>query len=225
MLKADAVGGMMKKQVNKVALMLWLGAVVVPPPALAGGLPPAPNGDLTYGYCPTPPGTDKADGVTELSFDGTQDGALANVTVKWSSANPDLDKAAQSCVSQWHFSPGTKRGQRWLGHHSLTIDWTTKGADRPYGKPHVPHVCWNFPEMAQIGGISGEVLIRFTISEEGDVTDPSIAKSSGNADLDKAALHCVASWTYRPILKGGKPTAVPFETKIVWHVTTPGHSQ
>lgn len=45
-----------------------------------------------------------------------------------------------------------------------------------------------YPRVLQRRRIEGQVLVEFTILKSGEITNVSIAKSSGNAMLDKAAL-------------------------------------
>ncbi|HEX4861081.1 MAG TPA: energy transducer TonB [Rhizomicrobium sp.] len=50
----------------------------------------------------------------------------------------------------------------------------------------------NYPGAALRAGIEGTTMLAFTVTEQGTVTDVSVTKSSGNADLDQAALRCIA---------------------------------
>lgn len=47
----------------------------------------------------------------------------------------------------------------------------------------------NYPNAARQRGEEGEVMVRFTVEDNGRVSAVSIDKSSGHADLDAAALH------------------------------------
>lgn len=51
-------------------------------------------------------------------------------------------------------------------------------------------------------GTEGEVVVKFTISEKGDVVNPVVA-STTNRLLDKATIDAVRSWKFVPTMKDG----------------------
>jgi TonB family protein len=53
----------------------------------------------------------RAAGVTRLSYRIATDGGVKDVVVTVPSGNPQLDKAALSCASEWHFFPATHDGK------------------------------------------------------------------------------------------------------------------
>ena len=63
-----------------------------------------------------------------------------------------------------------------------------------------------YPEMAKEQNIQGTVIVLITIGPSGNVVTASIAESSGNAALDKAALEAAQQSTFRPPLANGIPT-------------------
>jgi len=86
-----------------------------------------------------------------------------------------------------------------------------------------PHICSheNYPPDAVRGGEEGTARIEFHITESGVVANPVIAKSSGYADLDAAALACVARFRYIPAMKDGKPIDVSRFVTINWSLSGP----
>ena len=67
-----------------------------------------------------------------------------------------------------------------------------------------------YPEMARSNKIQGTVMLRATVSKEGNVTEVSVI--SGHPMLMGAALEAAKKWKYRPYQVGGKPVDV--ETTI-----------
>lgn len=59
--------------------------------------------------------------------------------------------------------------------------------------------------------------MRFVIGTDGNISQPSVDKSSGNADLDQAALACVTQWHYIAARQNGVPVAVPWVAKVIWN--------
>ena len=41
-------------------------------------------------------------------------------------------------------------------------------------------------------------IVKFLINENGEVTEPTISRSSGIADIDKKLIDAVARWKYKP---------------------------
>jgi TonB family protein len=51
-----------------------------------------------------------------------------------------------------------------------------------------------YPPSAVRRRITGEVLLKLTLSESGSVTSASVARSSGNRVLDEAAVSAARAW-------------------------------
>jgi len=79
-----------------------------------------------------------------------------------------------------------------------------------------PHICENYPPAAIRAGVDGEIGLAFTIGTDGTTSDVRVITSSGNADLDQAAVSCVATWLYRPAMQNGEPVAVPWKVNVVF---------
>lgn len=205
-----------------VAVLLLLAA-----PAVADGVPPATNGGLSDATCEYPASAlaDHAEGDTLLSYTGTSRGELSAITVTQSAGRADLDQAAIACVSHWHFDARSPVGKLYIGPSKLRIDW--KISREPNAKSEgirgvMAHNCDEFyPQAAAVIRATGSTRVRFKITERGRVRDQGIVISSGNADLDAAALKCVTHWRYIPAIKDNKPVEVPWEAIIKWEFKEP----
>jgi TonB family protein len=62
-----------------------------------------------------------------------------------------------------------------------------------------------YPESARDQGIEGSVTVEYTINTEGNVVGVKITSSSGNNDLDRAAVETVESRKYKPAVQAGIP--------------------
>ena len=58
----------------------------------------------------------------------------------------------------------------------------------------------------------------FVVASDGSVEDPSVVRSSGFPDLDRAATQGVRNWRYHPATQGGKPIPVRTEAEVKWAV-------
>lgn len=75
-----------------------------------------------------------------------------------------------------------------------------------------------YPPSLLKKGIGGKVLVACVVDDSGQVVSTSIKMSSGQPDLDKAAVNAVGKWKFKPGLKAGKPMKttciVPFNFEV-----------
>lgn len=63
-----------------------------------------------------------------------------------------------------------------------------------------------YPRRALRDGAQGTVLLQIRVDTDGRPLSVEISRSSGNRDLDRAALrHVEATWRFRPALVDGRP--------------------
>lgn len=81
----------------------------------------------------------------------------------------------------------------------------------------------SYPLKARKEGRQGEVDLVYRVTKDGLVTDVQIAKSSGHADLDKAAVSAVSKfkfipsqegWAYHPVIFALKGDSAPMPSKL-----------
>jgi TonB family protein len=181
--------------------------------------------------CPYPDTALRAglNGATFVSYRVTPDGRVIEVTAIGGSHNADLDSAAQQCMSQWRVAPDDKEAAATIGTHRAKIVWSVPApitADATVTRPAghfslgVPHDCtaWYPPEAVK-KKISGSVMVQFAVTTEGAVKDPQVVRSSGNDDLDGAALSCVLTWQYIPAKQNDQPVAATL--RAIVHFVTP----
>lgn len=58
--------------------------------------------------------------------------------------------------------------------------------------------------------------MQFLIGVDGTVQDTKVAKSSGNASLDQAAINALSKCRFKPAKVDGKPVEQWREVKYVW---------
>lgn len=78
------------------------------------------------------------------------------------------------------YGPGSGDGSGAIGPQALS-------------RPEPP-----YPESARRAGIEGTTLVGMTISTDGSVTSAWVESSSGNGELDSAAVNAVYSWRFVP---------------------------
>ncbi|MGH6873003.1 MAG: TonB family protein [Rhizomicrobium sp.] len=91
----------------------------------------------------------------------------------------------------------------------------------------LPHVCWQdmfYPLLEIRLGIQGSVDLSYVVTADGSTKDLAVAKTSGDDELDQAALSCVAAFRYRPAMKNGVAIDFPWKSRVIWKIsdtTTP----
>ena len=74
----------------------------------------------------------------------------------------------------------------------------------------------DYPFWSRLWGQEGTTDLSFLIHADGTVDNVNVAQSSGSDRLDDAAVDCVKKWHYRPAIKDGELTDVPWTTQVVW---------
>lgn len=77
------------------------------------------------------------------------------------------------------------------------------------------HTCQQYyPSLSQRLQEEGTVMLSFTISTDGSVSNPSVSKSSGIPRLDEAALSCVPHWRYKAATQDGQPVTTQWQAAV-----------
>jgi TonB family protein len=76
-----------------------------------------------------------------------------------------------------------------------------------------------YPPAAIRLGIEGDTALTFRIAVDGTTKDVVVEHSSGNADLDYAAVAGAQCWRYKPAMKDGKPVEVTWHAVVRWRLT------
>jgi TonB family protein len=100
-----------------------------------------------------------------------------------------------------------------------TPETTTATAIHSIGRPHVCNSY--YPPAAVRAGAEGTVLLGFIVTAKGGVSDIKILTSSGNKDLDDAAVNCASHWLYKPATKDAVPVDTPWKANVVWKFALP----
>ena len=75
-----------------------------------------------------------------------------------------------------------------------------------------------YPPAAARAGIQGTVVLVIDVDASGNVTNVAVEKSSGNGDLDRAAMDSARRWRFKSAIANGQPAAgrirVPVDFKM-----------
>ena len=178
-------------------------------------------------------------GRVTLTFTVTETGKVTDVKVL-RGVHEDLDKEALRVVSSSpDWTPGTENRKPVPVTFTFPVIFQTRKSDTeavPFqladikpgfnGGDANEFSKWvnenlNYPENCRKEGISGRVVLSFTVTETGKVTDAKVLRGV-HEGLDKEALRVVSSspdWT--PGMKDGKPVAVTYTFPIIFQTRKP----
>jgi protein TonB len=71
----------------------------------------------------------------------------------------------------------------------------------------------DYPDELRRDGVSGLVMVKCTIDEQGNVVEPMVEKSS-NAAFEKPALVAIKKWKFKPAKQDGAPVAIKVSIPI-----------
>lgn len=77
-----------------------------------------------------------------------------------------------------------------------------------------------YPEAAKVYGIGGVAQVYFIVSVNGSISDVSISRTSGNADLDNEAIRVIrkCSGRFNPAKLNGKAVKAPCSIPITFEI-------
>lgn len=78
-----------------------------------------------------------------------------------------------------------------------------------------------YPEAARAEGREGTTLLKVTVLPTGQVGEAMTERSSGHADLDRAALEAVMKWTFVPARRGENPVTASVRIPVTFTLDRP----
>jgi TonB family protein len=170
-------------------------------------------------------------------------GAVRKTSLDTSSGNRFLDAAAVQATRTWTFHPKRVEGQPQAGEAIVPVVFVDPcpmelAVEDPRVRTVLPPPGWDpkaspqgwapyedtrgrsahpvaTPKAALKACVGGVATLRVRVAANGVAADVALATSSGNADLDRAALDAARDWLYRPGKRGdlivGGDVLVPVE--------------
>lgn len=156
-----------------------------------------------------------ASGTAVIIIDVDADGRFIDAVVEKSSRNAHLDRAALEASSRWNYSPASdEQGRKVADKIRIPVDfeahescWTQLMPDTP-ARPEPSSVERSpprWPAIVDENGLSGEVVLLVLLEEDGWKHAVRVETTSGDPDIDYAAVNAAENWQYKPALLDGKP--------------------
>jgi protein TonB len=73
-----------------------------------------------------------------------------------------------------------------------------------------------YPRSSLVNEETGTVSLSFVISENGNVVESKVVKSSGFKNLDRAAESAFSKCKFKPVVKNGTAVQAPRQFDFVW---------
>jgi TonB family protein len=114
--------------------------------------------------------------------------------------------------------PPSKSSNSSNNQHKAVGQGAGKGRGAAKIAGELPHLIAStppvYPYAARRANISGTATVRVAVSAAGRVLDCKLQSSTGNADLDAAALRSVKSWRFTPAVRDGVEVLVRVNFKL-----------
>jgi TonB family protein len=136
-----------------------------------------------------------------------QGGSVTRATISKSSGDSTLDDAARIAMLKWRMNPAAIKPEYLTKGYEQRIDFRQEAPvaaryrdRRGYFSTFQRAKIWTvapFPEYPfheRLLRTEGVAMVRIEVGADGQATSVAIVKSSGNANLDKAALAAVRLW-------------------------------
>jgi TonB family protein len=166
----------------------------------------------------------RREGISELLFNVTEQGAVSGVIVAASSGTLDLDLTAAACATKWKYLPATRNGEPVVGAVEAHVTWSLGSGEPPGTTPKIKLPAENCiltydgpPNRAKK---PGPTIVRYQLAK-GAVTATAIERSSGSAAMDTHAARCVATWHFEPVLPNGSPATGHYAAVFDWQQKPP----
>jgi protein TonB len=128
-----------------------------------------------------------------------------------------------TALPAWAQSPDNQRPGETASESAMPVIWGLINSGKAL--PHAvgtTHVCGDFyPKDGPSPRPKAGPLVGFHIDTVGKLSNIAIARSSGNAAIDQAALACVATWKYSPAGDPRHPIEVDWQNNIAWTAAGP----
>jgi protein TonB len=98
---------------------------------------------------------------------------------------------------------------------ALALTFVAPASAESKPEPPVPvrTVPPEYPQELRRDGVSGLVMVKCTIDEQGNVVDPQVEKSS-NPAFEKPAVDALKKWKFKPAKQDGTPVAIKVSIPI-----------
>jgi TonB family protein len=186
-------------------------------------------------YRTAPAASGEQDGTVTTDFRIAADGSVQDAAIVRSSGNPTVDAATLTCVGLWRYKPAMRDGKPvdspWQANSRWSAPPPRAAVPAQAATPSLPRYdtapypigwrsCATFYPSSATAGPDGPTILSVLISRKGTVESATVAKSSGNAEFDAAAVACNATWIYKPATRGWSSVEAMHNEDVRWDTSS-----
>ena len=131
-------------------------------------------------------------------------------------SNQELETTTQTTSNASTSNQQTTANQTSSGppsQGSSEVFQTAEQMPQPVGGIQAIQQSVEYPQQCRDAGVQGRVIVRFVVSEGGQVQDPNVVRGIG-AGCDQAAVRAVEQTEFEPGQQGGRPVNVRMTVPI-----------
>ena len=76
----------------------------------------------------------------------------------------------------------------------------------------------HYPDIARENNITGRVVVKFVVNEDGSASDPKVVRSVGGGCDEEAQRFIAAMPNWKPGIQNGKPVKVYYTQPITFNL-------
>ncbi|HEX3808154.1 MAG TPA: TonB family protein [Rhizomicrobium sp.] len=160
-----------------------------------------------------PPEARKANisGTAQIKFIIEADGSISHVVLSQPTGNADLNRATLACVQYWRYKPAVQNGVPIAVPWTAKVEWTSDGSE-PQSRSCADFYKGPPADFSKIDGTTS--LIVTTL--DGAVSSAELSRSSGDGNLDMAAINCAETMHFNVKYVNKQPVDVHGTLNIDW---------
>ncbi|MBN1625311.1 MAG: TonB family protein [Deltaproteobacteria bacterium] len=167
---------------------------------------------------------DNVEGTVALKFVVTKEGKATKAKIVKAVPPGYFEEAAIETIKQYEFKPATRNGKPVDTTVSMQIEFSLKdqyaGYDERSGTPAVLLEIYMapFPNKLKKDYKEGKVVVKYIVTREGRIMNPTVIESSPPGVFDEYALEAVTHYRYRPATRNGVPVDCVVKSPIEFSV-------
>jgi len=160
------------------------------------------------------------EGIVTLKFTVTKKGKVTEPEIIEAVPPGYFEEAAIETIKQYEFKPPTRNGEPVDTTVNMQIEFSLKKKDAGYDDSSVtPAVLLEmyiapFPEELRKDHKEGKVVVKYIVTREGRIKNPTVIESIPPGVFDEYALDAVRHYKYQPATKNGVPVDIVVKSPI-----------
>lgn len=168
---------------------------------------------------------DDIEGAVTVKIIVTKEGKVTEPEIIEAVPPGYFEEAAIEAVKQYEFKPATRNGEPVDTTVNMQIEFLLKNQDAGYDDNSVtPAILIEiflvpFPNELKKDYKEGKVVVKFIVTKEGKIKNPTVIESIPPGVFDEYALEAVKQYKYQPATKNGVPVDWVVKSPVEFSLT------